>query len=87
MQYVHPESNPFVQRWRMWESFARPLLATVIYSLLGILIFAFGFFLMNKLAPFSLRKEIEDDQNTALAVVMGSVILGLAIVIAAAIHG
>ena len=71
----------------MCESFARPLLATVIYSMLGILIFAFGFFLMNKLAPFSLRKEIEDDQNTALAVVMGSVILGLAIVIAAAIHG
>ncbi len=71
----------------MWESFARPMLATVIYSLLGILIFAFGFFLMNKVAPFSLRKEIEDDQNTALAVVMGSVILGLAIVIAAAIHG
>jgi uncharacterized membrane protein YjfL (UPF0719 family) len=71
----------------MWESFARPLLATVIYSLLGIVIFAFGFFLMNKLSPFSLRKEIEDDQNTALGIVMGSVILGLAIVIAAAIHG
>ena len=71
----------------MWESFARPLLATVIYSILGTLIFGFGFFLMNKLAPFSLRKEIEDDQNTALAIVMGSVILGLAIVIAAAIHG
>jgi len=71
----------------MWESFARPLLATVIYSLLGIVIFAFGFFLMNKLSPFSLRKEIEDDQNTALGIVMGSVTLGLAIVIAAAIHG
>ena len=71
----------------MWESFVRPLLATVIYSLLGILIFGFGFFLMNRLAPFSLKKEIEDDQNTALAIVMGSVILGLAIVIAAAIHG
>jgi len=71
----------------MWESFIRPLLATVIYSLLGILIFGFGFFLMNRLAPFSLKKEIEDDQNTALAIVMGSVILGLAIVIAAAIHG
>ncbi len=71
----------------MWESFARPMSATVIYSLLGILIFAFGFFLMNRLSPFSLRKEIEDDQNTALAIVMGSVIVGLAIVIAAAIHG
>jgi putative membrane protein len=71
----------------MWDSFARPLLATVIYSLLGILIFGVGFFVISRIAPFSLRKEIEEDQNTALAIVIGSVMLGLAIVIAAAIHG
>jgi uncharacterized membrane protein YjfL (UPF0719 family) len=72
---------------RMWDSFARPLLATVIYSLLGIIIFALGFFVISRVTPFSLRKEIEDDQNTALAIVIASVIIGLAIVIAAAIHG
>jgi hypothetical protein len=33
------------------------------------------------------RKEIEEDQNTALAVVIGAVIIGIAIVIAAAIQG
>lgn len=71
----------------MWDSFTRPLLATVIYSILGIAIFALGFVIMNRVTPFSVRKEIEEDQNTALAIVMGSVILGLAIVIAAAIHG
>jgi uncharacterized membrane protein YjfL (UPF0719 family) len=54
---------------------------------LGIVIFAFGFFLISRVTPFSLRKEIEEDQNTALAIVIASVILGLAIVIAAAIHG
>ena len=37
--------------------------------------------------PFSMRKEIEDDQNTALAIVIGAVILGLAIIIASTIHG
>ena len=35
----------------------------------------------------ALRKEIEEDQNTALGVIVGSVIIGLAIVIAASIHG
>jgi uncharacterized membrane protein YjfL (UPF0719 family) len=71
----------------MWDSFVRPLIATIIYSVLGIVIFALGFLVMNRVVPFSLRKEIEEDQNTALAIVMASVIIGLAIVIAAAIHG
>jgi hypothetical protein len=42
---------------------------------------------ISKLAPFSIRKEIEEDQNTALAILIGSVILGLSWIIAAAIHG
>ncbi len=71
----------------MWDSFARPLLATVIYSLLGIVIFAFGFLVMNRVTPFSVRKEIEEDQNISLGIVIGSVMIGLAIIIAAAIHG
>ena len=33
------------------------------------------------------RKEIEEDQNTSLAVLIGSVIIGIAIIIAAAVHG
>ena len=37
-------------------------------------------------APFSVRKEIEDDQNVALAIVIASVILGSALIIAAAVH-
>jgi uncharacterized membrane protein YjfL (UPF0719 family) len=37
--------------------------------------------------PFSLRKEFEDDQNTALGIVLGCLILGISIIIAAAIHG
>jgi uncharacterized membrane protein YjfL (UPF0719 family) len=42
---------------------------------------------MHRLAPFSIVKEIEEDQNTAVAIVMGSVILGISIIIAAAILG
>jgi uncharacterized membrane protein YjfL (UPF0719 family) len=36
---------------------------------------------------FNVHKEIEEDHNTALGIVIGSIMIGLAIIIAAAIHG
>jgi len=42
---------------------------------------------IEKVAPFSVRRELEEDQNIALAIVIGSVILGSALIIAAAING
>jgi len=71
----------------MNEPFVRGLLAAIVYSLLGILVFGLGFLVIRWVSPFSLKKEIESDQNTALAIVIGSVILGLALIIAAAIQG
>ena len=63
------------------------LLITLAYTSLGLVVFGVAFALMVRLTPFSIRKEIEDDQNTALAIVIGAVILGLAWIISAAIHG
>lgn len=63
------------------------LLATFAYTGVGLVAFGLAFLLMVKLAPFSVRKEIEEDQNTALAILLGSVIIGLSIIIASAIHG
>ncbi len=57
------------------------------FSLLGVLLFALAFWVMGKAAPFSLKKEIEEDQNTALGVVIGSIILGIAMIVSAAMHG
>ncbi len=65
----------------------RVFLSTVGYTIFGLVVFALAFWVMTKVVPFSIRKEIEDDQNTALGVVIGSIILGLAIIIAATIHG
>ena len=59
---------------------------TLIYTGLGVVVFAMAFFVMSKVIPFSVRKEIEEDQNTALGILMGSVIIGLALIISAAIH-
>ncbi len=63
------------------------LLGALIYSLIGIGLFGLAFFIIVKVAPFSIRKEIEDDQNTALGIIIGSVIIGIALIISAAVHG
>jgi uncharacterized membrane protein YjfL (UPF0719 family) len=61
------------------------ILPTLIYFIIGIALFAFSIWLFAKLAPFSVRKEIETDQNVALGVVMGSALIGIAIILAAVI--
>ena len=58
---------------------------TLIYVPLGVLMFALAFWLISKITPFSIRKEIEEDQNTSLAILIGSVFIAIAIIIAAAI--
>ncbi len=63
------------------------VVSTLVFALIGIVLFALAFWIIVKASPFSVRKELEDDQNTALAVVIGAVILGIAIIVAAAIHG
>ena len=63
------------------------LVLTFVYSGVGMLVFSVFFVIIVKLAPFPVIKEIEEDQNIALAILMGSVMIGLAIIIAAAIFG
>ncbi len=61
------------------------LILTFGYSSIGMLIFLVFFLLVVKLAPFPIIREIEEDQNVALAILLGSVVIGLSIIIAAAI--
>jgi uncharacterized membrane protein YjfL (UPF0719 family) len=63
------------------------LAGAFVYTVFGVVVFAVAFVVMTKLTPFSVRKEIEDDQNTSLAIIMGSVVIGLALIIAAAVRG
>ena len=69
------------------ESLLPILITTLVFVVLGLIVFAIAFLIIAKAAPFSVRKEIEEDQNIALGIVIGSVILGSALIIAAAIHG
>ncbi|HZB45369.1 MAG TPA: DUF350 domain-containing protein [Pyrinomonadaceae bacterium] len=63
------------------------LLSTVVFTLFGLLIFGVAYTIIVKATPFSIRKELEEDHNTAIAIVIGSVIIGIALIIAAAIQG
>jgi len=58
---------------------------TVIYSLVGIVMMGLGFLIIKFFTPFSIKKEIEDDQNTSLGIIIGSIILGISIIVAAVI--
>ena len=69
------------------EGLLPTLVTTLVFVVLGLIIFALAFLVIGIAAPFSVRKEIEEDQNVALAIVIASVILGSALIIAAAIHG
>lgn len=69
------------------ENISKTLVSALAFSALGIALFAVAFLIIVKVTPFSLRKEIEDDQNTALAIIIASVILGIALIVSAAIHG
>jgi uncharacterized membrane protein YjfL (UPF0719 family) len=58
----------------------------LVFALLGILIFLVSFAILDKLTPYALWKEIVEEQNTALAILIGAVSLGICLIIAAAVH-
>jgi uncharacterized membrane protein YjfL (UPF0719 family) len=69
------------------DQLVETLVTTLIFVVIGLVFFGIGYFIMDKITPFSIRKEIEEDQNTALGIVIGAMLIGIAIIIAAAING
>jgi len=63
------------------------LVTTIIFVAIGLVVFLLAFLLVVMLAPFSVKKEIEEDHNTSLAIIIGAIIIGIAMIIASAIHG
>ena len=63
------------------------LVTTLIFVVIGLVVFAIAFAIVVLVSPFSVKKEIEEDQNSALAIIIGALILGISIIIAAAING
>ncbi|TGX53523.1 DUF350 domain-containing protein [Sphingomonas gei] len=63
------------------------VLSTLLYSVIGMIVFVIGFVILDLLTPGKLWQEIEQKQNVAVAIFAGAVAIGLAIIVAAAIHG
>ena len=70
-----------------FEELAPVLVTTAIFTAFGLIVFGLAYIIILKATPFSVRKEIEEDQNVALAVVIGAIIIGISLIISAAIQG
>jgi putative membrane protein len=62
------------------------VIAALVFAFIGMLIFIIAFVVMDKLTPYHLWKEIVQEHNMALAILVGAMSLGICIIIAAAIH-
>lgn len=65
----------------------RPVVDSVLYSVLGTLLLVVSFWVIERALPFSIVKEIAEDQNVGLGIILGAFIIGLSMIISAAIRG
>ncbi|MFY9309653.1 MAG: DUF350 domain-containing protein [Bacteroidia bacterium] len=63
------------------------LTAAVVYALIGIVILVVSFWVIEKISPENLWKEIIEKQNKALAILAAAFMIAIAIIISSAIHG
>lgn len=64
------------------------VLSAIIYAVLGLLVFVLGFIALDRLTPqVHIWREISHEKNVALAIFLGAIVIGVALIIAAAIHG
>ena len=70
-----------------WELIAQQLGISALFTGVGIVLLFLTFLVVQKVLPFSLRKEIEEDQNVALGIVIAAVIIGISLIVSASLHG
>lgn len=62
------------------------LVGTIVYSMIGVIIMFVSFIVIDKLTPYDLWKELCENRNQPVATLAAAIFLGIAIIIAAAIH-
>ena len=60
---------------------------SILYALVGVVVFWLCFLIVDKITPYDLWREIVENQNRALALVVAAMCLGISLIVAAAIHG
>ncbi|MCZ8196188.1 MAG: DUF350 domain-containing protein [Flavobacterium sp.] len=71
----------------MEDILLKPVINSVLYSMLGFGILLICYYILEKLTPENTWKEIVQNKNTALAIVFAAFILGISLIIGFAIHG
>ena len=61
-------------------------IGSIVYALIGVIIFWLCFVVIDKITPYNLWEEIVEKQNQALGLVVAAMSLGICIIVAAAIH-
>ena len=59
---------------------------SILYALIGVLVFWLSFLVVDKLTPYDLWGEIIEKKNTALAIVVGAMCIAIGLIVSAAIH-
>jgi len=62
------------------------VISALVFTFIGIFVFVLAFVVMDKLTPYHLWKEIVQEHNMALAILVGAMSIGICIIIASAIH-
>jgi putative membrane protein len=62
------------------------MVAALIYAVIGLVIFGVAFVLVDRFTPYQLWKEIIEEHNTALAIVVGALAIGISIIVSSAIR-
>jgi uncharacterized membrane protein YjfL (UPF0719 family) len=60
---------------------------SMLFALMGVLIFWICFVIIDKLTPYDLCGEIVEKKNTALAIVVGAMCIAIGLIVSAAVHG
>ena len=59
----------------------------LIFSVIGVVVLIISYYIIEKITPENTWKEIVQNKNTALAIVFAALIIGISLIISAAIHG
>lgn len=85
--FLIAQDSLVIERGTSWDMLGQHLLAALVFSMVGVVVFFAALLLMEKLTPFSIAKEIGEEHNTAVAMIVSAMVVGIAIIIAAAIIG
>jgi putative membrane protein len=86
MSFAADSPLPLAQGWHA-QSLGQAIGYMVLFTMVGILLAIVGYRVFDKCTPGDLHREILEHKNVAAAIIGGAVIVGVCIIVAAAMLG